>query len=99
MTKRIELICTVDTNDGDYETEINTITEQQIADYTPVWKRIAEIGYTWSYDIDAVRKKLEAEFGEELIEKVADYLLIPEYGESRLIELKIVVTQTVHSFK
>ena len=98
MKSQLQLIIIVDTNDADFSTSINDVTEEQIKQLTPLLEKAKEIGNLWSFDIEDVREQFIECFGEDQVELFEEYFDVPSFGESDIDTIKIVKTQIIRVF-
>ena len=97
MKKYIEI--TADHNDGDYLTNRNAITDEELKEYLPLIKEIKECGGSWEIG-DCAEETLREqypEFDESLLDNFNFYVPSGEYGVHTITD--IVILEVVNETK
>ncbi len=99
---KLKLTIVVDTNDGNYATEISDITKEELEPLVPVFKAIYNnASHSWPYGEQAIGeqgpKELYSELTDDQIELFESYCPNPEYGFHTVKE--ITVTEIMSVFK
>ncbi len=85
MKTKTEIVITVDTNDADYDTAINVISEKDLEKIRPLMKAIKEYdgkdGYNYGRgEVMQDDSRLMYDFPEDVFETFEDYCPYGEYG-------------------
>lgn len=96
----LELTVVADTNDGDYMTEINKISEEDLKRFLPLFAAIQDSSFdhnwcTSYYERDPCPRSMYARFDSELIEEFDQLVPHGEYGVHTIDSIRVRLVQVL----